>query len=408
MSTPADAIGPFIVERWLHPKSTGIVSIKTERASSDLALEASALQALSGGIGFPTLYWFGTAFGKQVMITEEAGESLEVIFNQCDRHFDMQILLGFACQLIFRLEWMHSHHISHGNLSPSSFTVGPSPWQTLQITVSSFENADLSHFSARKDLEAVGNVLLYFATGSVSWDEFKASEQNATDFLPMLNGYYAAISSGVLNPADYGLLRCHFLAACQSLPKGSLLGGLSPLKKNLSLKELSGKTTGDLFDSLGEKMSVVGQRAGDVTSSWTQEQETYIIGALDEIMAIFMILLMRDRPSHSRQQHLMGAYHLPNRLWRDIRWYLRMASCGSVSFQRLITLRIYKFMGVLLEVIPLYNRYWTMYLSELAYAQTALDLESSSTWRQAWIYWKDRANFLNKRKWNDAAHGILG
>lgn len=341
------------------------------------------------------------------MITEVTGESIEGIFNQCDRHFDMQTLLEFACQLIFRLEWMHSHHISHGNLSPSSITVGPSSWQTPQITVSGFGNAELSHFSARKDLEAVGNILLYLATGFVPWDEFKASEQSATDLLPLLNGYFAAISSGELNPADYGLLRWTFLAACQSLPKGSLVGGLAPLRKDLSLKELSGKNTGDLFDSLGEKMSAVGQRTGDVGSSWTQAQETHIMGALDEIMAIFMILLIRDRPSHQRQQHLMGAYHLPNRLWRDIRWYLRMASCGSISFQRLITLRIYKFMGVLLEVIPLYNRYWTKYLSEIAYAQTALDLESSSAWRQAWIYWKDRANVLNKRKWNDTAHGTL-
>jgi hypothetical protein len=309
----------------------------------------------------------------------------------------MPILFEFACQLISRLEWMHSHHISHGNLSPSSFTVGPSPWQTQQIAVSSFGNADLSHFSARKDLEAVGNVLLYFATGSVSWDELKTSEQNATDLLSVFNGYFTAISSGELNPADYGVLRCNFLTARQSLSKGSLVGGLAPPQKNLSLKELSGKNTGDLFDSLREKMSAVGQRAGDVTS-WTQEQSVHIVGALDEIMAIFMILLMRDRPSRTRRQHLMGAYHLPNRLWRDLRWYLCMATRGSNSFQRLITLRIYKFMGALLEVIPVYNRYWTKCLSELAYTQMALDLESSSSWRQAWIYWKDCANFLNKRK----------
>ena len=59
--------------------------------------------------------------------------------------------------------------------------------------------------------------------------------------------------------------------------------------------------------------------------------------------------------------------------------------------------------GVLLEVIPLYNRYWTEYLSKLAYAQMALDLDASS-WRRAWMYWKDCANFLDSREWSGTRH----
>lgn len=94
-------------------------------------------------------------------------------------------------------------------------------------------------------------------------------------------------------------------------------------------------------------------------------------------MTIFMVLLMRDKPSPMRRRYLMGVYHLPNRLWRDLRWYLCMVSCGSILFRRLITLRVYRYMGVLLKVVPLYNRYWTKFLSELAYAQMGLDLESS-------------------------------
>ncbi|CAG8005027.1 unnamed protein product [Penicillium nalgiovense] len=366
-------------------------------ATYNLALEAAALQALSGGVGIPNLYWFGIAYGRKTMVTELPGQSLEMVFNQCGRQFEMHVLIEFACQMIYRLEWMHTRHISHGNLTPSSFMVGLAQWQTPQITVGSFETADLSAYSARNDLEAVGNVLLYFATGSASWDQFKACEQDFKQVPPLLDFYFNAIPSGEVNPADYAKIRFNLHAARRSLSKRSLLGELKPTPHtSLSLKQLFGKTTGDLFECLGVKMSSVGQAAGAETSPWTQEQATSILGALDEIMTIFMVLLMRDKPSPIRRRYLMGAYHLPNRLWRDLRWYLCMPSCGSISFRRLITLRVYKYMGVLLEVVPLYNRYWTKFLSELAYAQMGLDLESSSLWRQAWIYWKNCANHLKK------------
>lgn len=130
--------------------------------------EATILQTLSGGIGIPTLYWFGKAYNQKTMITDALGPSLEEIFDRSNRYFDMPLVLEVASQLIFRLEWMHSHHIAHGQLSPFSFAMGASIWQTPQVILADFTNINSSQFSTKKDLQAVADILVYLAIGPPS------------------------------------------------------------------------------------------------------------------------------------------------------------------------------------------------------------------------------------------------
>ncbi|CAI7629586.1 unnamed protein product [Penicillium manginii] len=407
MALPVETIGPFIVDTWLDGKSTGIghhidtleeVFIKTERANLDLPAEACALQSLSGSIGIPAIHWFGTAFGQRTMVTDMHGPSLESMFDECGRYFDTAMLLEFANQLIFRLESMHSQQISHGNLDLSCFSIGSAPWQSPQIVLTGLGSGNFSLFDARKDLEAVGDILLHLATGSQSRDELQGLARHSFELPSFLRIYFEFIWGTEINPADYVVLRHHLHVARQGLSKRTLFGGSDSLgEEQSSLKFMAGKNTGDLFDTLGTTMSIVGQ-LGEKTKSWKNDEAASIIQRLDEIMSIFMVLLMRDKPSRKRQKYLMGAHHLPNRLWRDLRWYIRMAAHGSTSLQRLVNLRIYRFLGALIEIIPVYNRYWTAHLSEVAYCLMNLDSEASISWRRAWIYWKDCANLLSRRK----------
>ncbi|KAJ6008534.1 hypothetical protein N7540_012510 [Penicillium herquei] len=407
MTSLSNGIGPFIVEEWPRPRSYGIghhsetlekVTIKSDISASNLASEVSALQSLAGGIGIPSLYWFGVVRGHKILVTDLQGHSLEEIFHQAGRYFELQILLEFAHQLVFRLEWMHSRQVSYGNLEPASLTLGSSSWQAPQITISNFGNADISKFSARADLEAVGNILLYFATANSSWEEFKRRQKSPVEIPSFLMEFFSAISSPDISLAHYATIRSYFHTARCYL-KRTLFGGISdPEKQHLSLRHLSGKTTGDLFELLGTQMSKVGESVTLERSQWMADHAGFVVGFLDDMMAIFLALLMRDKPSHIRRNYLNGAFHLPNRLWRDLRWYLCMASRGSISFQRLITLRIYKYIAVLLEIIPCYNHYWTSYLSDLAYSQMALDSEATLEWRQTWMYWKNCANHIRSKK----------
>ncbi|KAJ5178964.1 hypothetical protein N7492_002174 [Penicillium capsulatum] len=400
MASAFEVVGPFIVDKWTEHNVIGveIFSIKTTRANVNLLSEARKLSALAGGIGFPNICSLGKVDGHMAILTDDVGDSLETLFDKCGRYFDMPILLEFACQLISRLEWMHKRHISHGSLQPSSLTIGAASWQTPQITISHFGHGDPVQFLPQMDLEAVGDILLYLATGSVPWDTLKACERSEIELPHTLGAYFSAIRSRDLNPADYVILRNIFDSARQSLEK-KLFGGMGVFQQEIpTLKNLSSRSTGDLFERLGLRLSGVGETVSRVAKgSLTLGQARSISQRLDEILVIYMALLVRDEPSTTPPKYSMSAYHLPNRLWRDMRWYLCISSCFSPSFQFQISLRIYKFVGVLLEINPMYNKYWTRYLSELSHTMESLDMRSSFSWRQAWIYWKDCANYLKRR-----------
>jgi serine/threonine protein kinase len=108
------------------------------------------------------------------MITDALGPSLEEIFCKSNRFIEISLLLEIAGQLIFRLEWVHSHHVSHGNLSPHSFAMGSSTKQTPQVILADFTSLDRSEDSAQNDLLAVGNILLYLSMGCSSWETFQS------------------------------------------------------------------------------------------------------------------------------------------------------------------------------------------------------------------------------------------
>ncbi|CAG8085282.1 unnamed protein product [Penicillium salamii] len=397
-------IGPFQITHWLQPKAVAIgqhietrekVLIRTENATPNLEQEATILRALSGGIGFQTLYWFGETHNQKIIITNTVGMSLEDAFEKSNRFFDMSLVLEIASQLIFRLEWMHSHNLFHGKLTPDSFSLGGSRWQTPQVVLNGFQNIDTSENAARKDLEAVADILVYLAIGPASWESFQAEKPDFVDIPSALKGFILILSDQEINPADYLIPRAYFHAARRSLAGRTILGGLGdPQERHSCLKYLASKDTNELFDTLGSKLVAVGSAFGDLT--WGGDETKYLFESLDEIMAIYLVLLLRDKPTPKRRTYLMGAYHLPNRLWRDFRWYLCTGKRGAASIQILLNLTVYKYMGVLLEVIPSYNRYWAKFLSETAYFQMKIDSDSYQFWRNAWIYWKHCSNFLSK------------
>lgn len=202
-----------------------------------------------------------------------------------------------------------------------------------------------------------------------------------------------------LQPTDYGMLRQIFRNTCQVPPTMALINDLVIPKANgPNLKCLATASTSDLFEILASKLSAIGRNSAHPQTPWEPEQGVYLLRCLNDILAIYTVLLVRDRPSKTRQLHLMEAYHLPNRLWRDLRWYLSAARNGPTSFQEPIILYIYKYMGLMLEMVPIYDAYWTKYLSDLACTLMDQDLSPSKAWQSVWIYWKDRAETLGKQK----------
>jgi len=118
-------------------------------------------------------------------------------------------------------------------------------------------------------------------------------------------------------------------------------------------------------------------KLGENTRFWTNNTAATVIEPLNKIITIFIVLLIRDKSFKKHRSYLIETYYLSNRLWRDLCWYICIADHSSRSLQRFVILYIYKFLETLLEIIPVYNRYWTVQFSEIAYCLINLDSETS-------------------------------
>ncbi|THC93585.1 hypothetical protein EYZ11_006938 [Aspergillus tanneri] len=264
-------IGPFQVLKWpelpgelgraQHHNTHEEVFIKTEWLFP-LAQEAYTLQAAAGGVGVPLLHWFETIDGKDVMITDTYGPTLEEAFCQSGRYFSMQNLLLLADQLVSRLEFIHSRNIIHGNLNPLSFAFGGSVWQKQQVLLVDFNTDSGPDSTARNDLLAVGQILSYFYSSADSWDQYQ-QQQNQEATAPVLTNFLEAVSSH--KNIDYCMLREIFHDAHYDLVLhleiALDLKGPRVMRDNILPKigALSAMKNADLFGRLDTTLSHIGQ-----------------------------------------------------------------------------------------------------------------------------------------------------
>ena len=83
------------------------VAIKLEAVDVELSQvkhEYKVYKSLAGGIGIPSVYWFGTECDYNVLVLEHLGPSLKDLFNHCNCKFNLQtvcmpkiMLVGERC-----------------------------------------------------------------------------------------------------------------------------------------------------------------------------------------------------------------------------------------------------------------------------------------------------------------------
>lgn len=187
------------------------LAIKLETIKSKhprLLYESRLYKMLAGGVGVPTVHWYGVECGYNVMVLDLFGPSLEDLFWFCNQRFSLKTVLMLAIQMLIRIEHVHARNLIHRDVKPGIFLIGLGK-KSNQLQVIDFGlarkyidprtrqhipyregksltgparyislNAHLGvEQSRRDDLESIGYVLMYLSQGSLPWQGLKAADK---------------------------------------------------------------------------------------------------------------------------------------------------------------------------------------------------------------------------------------
>ncbi|CAA9997768.1 unnamed protein product, partial [Nesidiocoris tenuis] len=173
-----------------------------------LLYESKLYKVLQGGIGIPTVRWFGQEREFNVLVMDLLGPSLEDLFNFCSRSFTIKTVLMLADQMVGRIEYIHSRSFIHRDIKPDNFLMGIGPHcnklflidfglakkfrdnrtrchipyrEDKNLTGTARYASINAHLgieqSRRDDMESLGYVLMYFNRGSLPWQGLKANNK---------------------------------------------------------------------------------------------------------------------------------------------------------------------------------------------------------------------------------------
>mmetsp|Transcript_21463 Transcript_21463/g.36332 ORF Transcript_21463/g.36332 Transcript_21463/m.36332 type:complete len:428 (-) Transcript_21463:192-1475(-) len=185
------------------------VAIKLETVKTkhpQLLRETKIYRSLNGVVGIPSVRWFGVEGDYNVMVIDILGKSLEDLFNDCGRRFNLKTVLILADQLLCRMEIIHTKCYIHRDIKPDNFLMGRGtrrhmvyvidfglakmyrdprthrhvPYKEGKNLTGTARYASINtHMgieqSRRDDLESLGYVMMYLLRGSLPWQGLKAT-----------------------------------------------------------------------------------------------------------------------------------------------------------------------------------------------------------------------------------------
>ncbi|KAG1854923.1 kinase-like domain-containing protein [Suillus subluteus] len=178
------------------------VAVKLEPVthSSSVQREYNILKHLEGGVGIPRALWFGRESTYHALVLDLLGPSLHSLFLSHSRKFSLDTVINLGDQLLSRLEYIHSHSYTHGDIKPQNVVLGLGDLRHTAFLIDfgiakEFWNMSTSvhipfrqgqrltgtpafasinnHLGVepgrRDDLESLTYMLIYFLQGSLPW-----------------------------------------------------------------------------------------------------------------------------------------------------------------------------------------------------------------------------------------------
>ena len=236
------SFGSIYLSRHLISGKSIALKIENHRFKSTLRIERSAYTILSGAIGFPKLYYYGTIEGNEALGIEYLGPSVESLFHKMNYKFSMKTTLMLIDQFLLRIEYLHSKGIVHRDLKPENFLIGKDEKTVYLIDFGLsklYKNETTQHVqyetgfsftgtaryasinahmgiiqTRRDDLEGLAYTMIYLAKGRLPWQGL-GSIDKGRKYLMILDQKLAKspedICSGL--PSEF----CNFLKYAKAL-----------------------------------------------------------------------------------------------------------------------------------------------------------------------------------------------
>jgi casein kinase I family protein HRR25 len=190
------------------PVAIKLESLQTR--SPQLDHEVRVYQTLAGGVGIPSVHFYGTAPSglHEAMVIDLLSGSLEDLLVRHKVPFSIRNVLMMADQMISCLEWVHRHHLLHRDVKPDNFMLGLGaassqifvidfglskrfedprtrahvPFATGKNLTGTARYASINAMrgfeqSRRDDMESLGYVFIYLLKGCLPWQGLPAKTQ---------------------------------------------------------------------------------------------------------------------------------------------------------------------------------------------------------------------------------------